>query len=91
MSELESNNAGNKAQLALIESALLADPTNQDLLQLKDDLQLLIQLTKESIAEVVSKEYDSSVVWRMDCHNRKSNSCIINNFWHSPKPNIFSI
>ena len=44
-----------QAQLAMIEMALEAEPESSELLQLKADLNTLIQLTEESLAEENAK------------------------------------
>ena len=44
-----------QAQLAMIEMALEAEPGSSELLQLKADLNTLIQLTEESLAEENAK------------------------------------
>jgi len=49
MAELEDSLAENQAQLNMIALALEADPSNQELIQLKNDLQTLIKLTRDSL------------------------------------------
>ena len=50
-SELEVSIATYQAQLEQIELALSADSTNEELIQLKNDLNQLITLTTESLLE----------------------------------------
>ena len=54
--ELEISLAENQGQLDLVRSALAADKSNTELLQLENDLVTLVQLTKDSLLELKRSE-----------------------------------